>query len=197
RGLYDRPPSQPGAQLIHEVRELSDSVMAMGGGSESGVGSGGMASKLNAARAAGLANIPLVVADGKEEGILIKLAAGEELGTIFIPPGRRASSYRQWIAYGRSPDGVLLVDDGAQKALRERNTSLLPIGIREVKGEFLEGDTVAIAGLDGREFARGLSNFTSEELRRVIGKKSGEWSETLGRHSAETAVHRDNLVMVG
>ena len=195
-GLYDRSPSQPGARLIPEVRELTDEVFGMAGGSESGVGTGGMSSKVNAARAANIANIPLLVADGRRENILHEIVAGGEVGTIFIPPGRRASSYRQWIAYGRGPDGVLLVDDGARRALVEQKKSLLPIGVREVRGEFLEGDTVAVADLSGREFARGLCNFTSGELRRVAGRKSGELSDILGHHCAETAVHRDNLVMV-
>jgi glutamate 5-kinase len=195
-GLYDRPPSRPGARLIGEVRELNEAVFGMAGGSESGVGTGGMTSKLNAARAANIANIPLLVADGRRENVLLDILRGEQVGTIFIPPGRRASSYRQWIAYGRGPDGVILVDEGARRALVENKKSLLPIGVREVQGEFAEGDTVAIADMEGKEFARGLSNFTSDELRLVAGRKSGDLSEILGRHSPETAVHRDNMVMV-
>lgn len=195
-GLYDRPPSQPGAELIHEVRELTDAVIGMAGGSESGVGSGGMSSKVNAARAANIANIPLLVADGRSENVLLEIMKGEQVGTIFIPPGKRTSSYRQWIAFGRGPDGTILVDDGAHRALVEKKKSLLPIGVREVRGEFAEGDTVAIADLEGKEFARGLCNFTSAELRLVAGHKSSDLSEILGHHSPETAVHRDNLVMV-
>lgn len=196
-GLFDRPPSQPGAQLIHEVTELTDSVFSMAGGSESGVGTGGMSSKVNAARAAGLANVPLLIADGRRENVLNEIMLGREIGTIFIPPGRRQSAYRQWIAYGRSADGVLIVDDGARKALVEKKTSLLPIGVREVKGNFSEGDTVAVADLSGREFARGLSNFTADELRQIAGRRSGELSDILGHHVPETAVHRDNLVITG
>lgn len=195
-GLYDRPPSRPGCRLIPEVRELTDEVFGMAGGSESGVGSGGMASKLNAARAANLANIPLLVADGRRENILKEIVGGKEIGTIFIPPGRRTSSYRQWIAYGRGPDGMVLVDDGARKALLEQKKSLLPIGVREVRGSFMEGDTIAVADLNGKEFARGLANFTADEMRRIAGRHSGELSEILGHHCAETAVHRDNLVVV-
>lgn len=196
-GLFDRPPSRPGATLIPVVREVTDEVFAMAGASESGVGSGGMASKLNAARAAGIADIPLLVANGKRENILLDAAAGREAGTVFLPPGRRASSYRQWIAYGRGPDGVVVVDDGARKALLEQKKSLLPIGIKEVRGSFHEGDTVAVVDLSGREFARGLSNFTAAELRMVAGRKSSELSALLGHHCDETAIHRDNLVMVG
>lgn len=194
-GLFDRPPSQEGAELIPSVRELSDEVFSMAGASESGVGSGGMSSKLNAARAASLANIPLLIADGRHENVLHEIMLGKKIGTIFIPPGRRESSYRQWIAYGRGPDGMLLVDDGARVALAEKNKSLLPIGIREVRGEFADGDTVAVADLSGREFARGLCNFTSDDLRRIMGRRSGELSDILGHHCAETAVHRDNLVI--
>ena len=149
-GLYDRLPSLPGARLIPEVRELTDGILAMAGGSESGVGTGGMASKVNAARAAAIANIPLVVACGKRDGVILDLAQVREVGTIFLPPGRRASSYRQWIAYGRSPDGMALVDDGARAAILERKKSLLAIGIREVRGDFREGDTICIADLAER-----------------------------------------------
>ena len=196
-GLFDRPPSQPGASLIPVVREVTDEILAMAGDSESGVGSGGMTSKLNAARAAGIANIPLLVANGGRENILLDAAAGKEVGTIFLPPGKRTSSYRQWIAYGRDPDGVVVVDDGAKRALLEQKKSLLPIGIREVRGNFIEGDTIAVADQSGREFARGLSNFTAAELRMVAGRKSSELSAVLGHHCDETAIHRDNLVMVG
>ena len=196
-GLYDRPPSHSGAKLIPEVRELTDDVFGMAGGSVSGVGTGGMTSKLNAARAANLANIPLLVADGRCENILHEIVQGKQVGTIFIPPGRRTSSYRQWIAYGRSPDGTVLVDEGAKKAILEKKKSLLPIGIKEIRGDFTEGDTIAVAGLDGREFARGLSNFSSQELRLVAGRRSNELSDVLGHHCAETAIHRDNLVVVG
>ncbi len=195
-GLYDRPPSEPGALLVPEVRELSGEIFGMAGGSVSGVGTGGMSSKVNAARAANIANIPLVVADGHAENILHDIFDGREVGTIFLPPGRRESSYRQWIAYGRSADGTVTVDDGAREALVGQKKSLLPIGIREVKGDFSEGDTVALTDLRGDEFARGLTNFASEELRKIAGRKSSELSEILGHHCAETAVHRDNLVMV-
>lgn len=195
-GLFDRPPG-PGAKLIPEVRELTPEVFGMASGSASGVGTGGMTSKLNAARAANIANIPLLVAYGKRENILKDIVSGKEVGTIFIPPGRRESSYRQWIAYGRGPDGTVVVDDGARRALLEKGRSLLPIGIREVRGEFLEGDTVAVVDPEGREFARGLSNFTSAELCKVAGRKSAELSDILGHHCDEEAIHRDNLVMVG
>lgn len=196
-GLYDRPPSQPGATFLPEVAELTEEVFAMAGGSVSGVGTGGMTSKLNAARAANLANIPLLVAAGKRDNVLREIFAGREVGTIFLPPGKRASSYRQWIAYGRPPDGSVQVDDGARRALLEQKKSLLPIGIRAVRGEFQEGDTIAIVDSEDREFARGLVNFTAAELRLIAGRHSNELSEILGHHCAETAVHRDNLVMVG
>ena len=195
-GLFDKPPSRPDARLVPLVAEVTEEILAMAGASESGVGSGGMRSKLNAARAAGMADIPLLLVHGRAENIILDAAEGKDVGTIFPPPGRRASSYRQWIAYGRRPDGMVLVDDGAKKALMERKKSLLPIGIHEIRGEFVEGDTIAVADLQGREFARGLSNFTSAEMRRIAGCRSGELSTLLGRHCDETAVHRDNLVML-
>lgn len=195
-GLYDRPPSHEGAQLISAVDHVSDDILAMAGGSVSGVGTGGMTSKLNAARAANLANIPLLVAGGKIPDIITRIMAGDEQGTIFTPPGRRESAYRQWIAYGRGPDGTIIVDDGALNALTTHQKSLLPIGILDVQGTFDEGDTVGIADAKGHEFARGLTNFTADDLRMVKGRRSDELSDILGRHCAETAVHRDNLVII-
>lgn len=195
-GLYDRPPSHEGAKLISAVDHVSDDILAMAGGSVSGVGTGGMTSKLNAARAANLANIPLLVAGGKIPDIITRIMAGDEQGTIFTPPGRRESAYRQWIAYGRGPDGTIIVDDGALNALTTHQKSLLPIGILDVQGTFDEGDTVGIADTKGHEFARGLTNFTADDLRMVKGRRSDELSDILGRHCAETAVHRDNLVII-
>ncbi|MDR1611923.1 MAG: glutamate 5-kinase [Planctomycetota bacterium] len=196
-GLFDRHPSDPDAALIPEVREVTGDIMRMAGPSASGVGSGGMTSKLNAARAAGAANIPLLLVHGKMEDVLVRAVRGVEVGTVFMPPGKRESSYRQWVAYGRGPDGVVVVDDGAKAALTTMKKSLLPIGIREVRGDFQEGDTIAIFDLEGGEIARGLSNFTASDMRKIAGKRSNELSVLLDRHCDETAVHRDNLVMVG
>ena len=143
-----------------------------------------------------MAAIPLVVADGKRENVLRDVLAGKDIGTCFAPRKERVDSRRQWIAFGRPPSGTLVVDAGARKALGESGKSLLPIGIREVRGTFAEGDTVSLLGPEGAEIARGLTNFTADEMIRIAGKRSSEIAALLGYDAAEEAVHRDNLVVL-
>jgi len=195
-GLYDRPPSEEGAALLSRVEAVTAEVRGMAGGSVSGVGSGGMATKLNAALAAGVAAIPLVVADGKRENVLRDILAGREVGTLFEPRKERLDARRQWIAFGRPPSGTLTVDRGARRAIVEDGHSLLPIGVREAGGEFCEGDTVRIVDGDGVEIARGLVNFSSAEMARIAGLRSAEIAALLGYDAAQEAVHRDNLIVL-
>jgi len=195
-GLYDRPPADDGAMLISHVAAVTPAVKKMAGGSVSGVGSGGMASKLNAALAASISATPLVVADGRQPNILADIFAGKEVGTFFAPRKQRVTARRQWLAFSRQPTGVLVVDDGARQALVEGGKSLLPIGVREVRGDFEEGETVSIVDLRGIEIGRGLVNFNAEEMRSIAGRNSVESRETLGYDAAEEAIHRDNLVII-
>ena len=195
-GLYDRPPDQDGADLISHVQELTPDIFATAAGTGSEVGSGGMAAKLSAARAASMAGIPLIVADGRREHVLRDLLQGKDIGTFFAPRGKRTNARGQWIAFSREPEGVLLVDAGAQRALVKGKKSLLPIGVREVLGEFSQGDTVSIQGQDNNEIARGLVNFSADEARKVIGRKSAQLAVILGYDCCETMVHRDNMVML-
>lgn len=196
-GLYDRPPSEEDAALICHVEEVNADLLRLGGGSGSAVGSGGMRTKLAAALASAISGRPLIVADGKREGILAAILAGEEVGTFFAPSEKRAGARAQWIAFGRVPEGSILVDEGARRALVEGKKSLLAIGVREVHGDFEEGDTVSIRTLANVEFARGLVNFSSQELRTIAGHRSEEFESLLGYTCAETVVHRDNLVVFG
>lgn len=195
-GLYDRPPDDENAEMINHVAELTPDLINAAGGSGSGVGSGGMSTKLNAALAASMASIPLVVADGKREGILPSIFAGEDVGTFFSPRAKRTRSRQQWIAFGRDSDGTLVIDDGAVRALVEGKKSLLAIGIRDVLGDFDEADTLRIVALDGREIARGLANFTAEETRQIAGTRNDEHATILGYDCCDTIVHRDNMVVL-
>ena len=205
-GLYTRPPEEKSAELIplvahHKTSELVSSMARSGeidarDSSSSGLGSGGMSTKLSAALAAGMAAIPLVVASGTEDDIVLRILAGDDIGTLFAPRKKRASLRQQWIAFGRSPEGSLIVDAGAAKALLKGKKSLLAIGIRDVGGDFAEADTVSIQTPEGQEIARGLVNFSSEETRRIAGRRSNEFAEILGYECCATVVHRDNLVML-
>ncbi|MBN2711795.1 MAG: glutamate 5-kinase, partial [Planctomycetes bacterium] len=195
-GLYDKSPTEEDAALISHVEELTQDIFECAGGSTSGLGLGGMSTKLNAALAASMAAIPLVVAKGTDEGVLGKILSGEEVGTFFSPRKKRTSLRNQWIAFGRKPEGKLIIDDGAVKALVSGKKSLLPIGIKNLSGEFSEADTVMIVNPEGKEIARGLSNFSSEEVRKILGRRSDELSGILGYDCCENVVHRDNLVII-
>jgi len=135
----------------------------------------------------------MVVADGRMENLLARLLDGEELGTLFVPGVRRMSARSRWIGSAR-PSGTIVIDDGAVKAIIEKNRSLLPAGVTRVEGAFEAADVVAIAATDGRVIARGLSNYSSADVGRILGKKSEEIRNLLGDVAYEELIHRDNLV---
>lgn len=193
-GLYDRPPSEEGAELIAQVDHINHETFKAAGGSVSGVGSGGMATKLGAALGAVMGAVPLVVAPGKHAGVIAQVLAGEEIGTFFAPREKRTSAWGQWIAFGRPTGGRVEVDAGAAKALLDGKKSLLPIGVKKIVGEFAEGETISVFDPEGREVARGLVNFSSEDAAKIVGRKTDELAAILGCDCCETLIHRDNLV---
>jgi glutamate 5-kinase len=193
------PQMDPCAELIPVVcagEELSADI-GDAGGAES---RGGMQAKLQAARTAAICGIPVVMADGREESALLRIVAGEEVGTYFVPGRHSANGKKPWLAAVRQPVGVLRVDAGAARALQQQDgASLLPRGIVETKhivgaAGFKRGDLVSVVGPRG-EIARGLSNYSSEEVRRIMGRHSSEISAILGYAGPEEVIHRDNLVM--
>jgi glutamate 5-kinase len=157
-------------------------------------GKGGMDSKLNAARMVGDAGSVMVVADGRMPDVLKRLLDHEEIGTMFVPVGRKLSSRSRWIGSARSA-GTIVIDDGAVRALVELKKSLLPAGIVSVDGDFNRGDVIAIAAADGRIIARGLSNYAAADILRIKGKKTKEVREMLAESAYDEVVHRDNLVL--
>ena len=196
-GLYTSDPrSDPAARLIDEVTDfdqLREIEIAM---STSPLGSGGMRSKVVAAEMATAAGIPVVIASGAREGVVAAALAGESLGTRFQPQAGRVSSFKLWLKYAKPSHGRVLVDAGAEHALRERGTSLLPVGVVEVHGDFQAGDAVEVSAADGevRAIGKGIVNYSAAELRRIKGLKSAEVRELLPRASEE-AVHRDYFVL--
>jgi len=197
-GLYTADPrANPNAALIHEVARITPALDAMAGGSTSGVGRGGMRSKLAAARIATRMGAHLVVALGRHPRVISRILAGEEIGTLFVArPESRVSARKQWLGFAATPQGVLRVDAGATAALAQRGSSLLPIGIREVEGDFQAGDVVSIVDPAGREIARGLVNYTDDELRQIAGQHTAQIEQILGYHPYDEAVHRDNLILL-
>jgi glutamate 5-kinase len=194
-GLYDRDPRQhPGAKRIASVD--SETIQAQTGG-PSGFGVGGMRSKVEAARQAAAYGVPTVIASGRRAGALQAILAGEEVGTWVRPRARALGSRKHWIAFTLTPAGSLLVDAGAERALRRGGKSLLATGVRALRGTFGVGDCVAIAAEDGRVFARGMVSYSSVEIDRIKGLRSADIEKTLGYRNGDAVVHRDDLVLLG
>lgn len=197
-GVYTADPRvDPHATRLDELDGISDEVLAAGGDSRSGVGTGGMASKLKAAKRAGESGVPTLIAPGKLDGVLEGIFTGQSIGT-FVRASKeaRAGGRKRWIARDLQTRGEVRVDDGAVHALVVQHKSLLPSGVREVRGQFAEGDAVAIANMAGNTVARGLSVYSGDDLRRIAGVKSSEIESILGYKSLDEAVHRDDLVVL-
>ncbi|KPF88558.1 glutamate 5-kinase [Novosphingobium sp. AAP93] len=193
-GLYDRDPRLEGAVRIPVVRGVTPEIHAMAtGGSSSGLGSGGMTSKLQAAEIAGLAGIALAIIDGRPESP-IAAALGEERGTLFCPPGK-ARARKAWLGGKLRMKGAVAVDAGAAAALA-RGSSLLAAGVTAVEGTFLRGDAIAVLGPDGTVLARGLSEYDAAECAALMGHPSAEHEALLGYAPRSALIHRDQLVML-
>lgn len=196
-GLYDHDPGEDAtAVLLDRVEELTDEVLAAAGGSASVHGTGGMATKLDAARILMKAGIPMVVCDGHRPDVLLRAFAGDPVGTYFAGGEGEVEARKLWIAFARHPQGRVVVDDGARDALCLRGTSLLPAGVVGVEGRFAQGASVSIVDEAGVELARGLSDFSSEDLARVKGHTSTEIATLVPALAGLAVVHRDRLVIL-
>jgi len=196
-GLFEKDPQQDkNATLIKVVEEINRDIEALANGSTSKVGTGGMASKVDAARKASIFGIPTVVVNGRVKDIITKVFRGEEVGTLFMPRKSKISSRKHWIAFNLKAKGTLIVDDGAKKAIVERGKSLLSSGLLEVEGSFNFGDAVKCMDTKGEEFARGLVNYRSEEVMKLKGMHSREIEKILGYKYYDEIIHRDDLVVL-
>lgn len=196
-GLFDADPrSNSDAKLLPLVKTITRELEAAAGGAGSSVGTGGMATKLAAAKKAAKSGAATLIINGKTADSLPRALAGEDVGTLFLPARSSLSSRKHWIAFTLRPAGRITVDDGARRVLAGDGRSLLPSGIVEADGDFERGACVRICGPDGVEFARGLSDYGAEEIARIRGRKSGEIEEVLGYRYSDVVVHRDNLVLL-
>jgi glutamate 5-kinase len=189
----------PEAQLIAEVGQVSAELDQLAGSKRntgSNWGTGGMVTKLEAARIATTGGITMVITDGGIPQNLPKILSGEAIGTKFLPQQDPMNSRQLWIAYGLVPQGKLLLDKGAVKAIQSQGKSLLPAGIQAIKGNFKAQSLVDLCDLNGKEFARGLVNYSSNDLSKLLGQKSGRIPEILGYEGEAEAVHRDNLALL-
>ena len=192
--LYDAPPTQTGAQRIHEVSSIADiESVTLGGAGSAGVGSGGMVTKVEAARIATSAGIPMLLTSLEDSH---KSLAGEEFGTHFHAQASKTTSRLLWLAHATKSNGKLILDAGAVTAILERGVSLLPAGVTAVEGEFISGDAVELVGPDGKVIARGLVAFDSEDLPQMLGRSTKELAAALGAEYERELVHRDDLVLL-
>ncbi|EML9904558.1 glutamate 5-kinase [Morganella morganii] len=194
-GLYTADPrSNPDATLIAEVHDISDELRSVAGDSVSGLGTGGMATKLQAATVAGRAGIDVIIAAGDRAGVICDVIDDIPVGTRFFGKKAPMEARKQWI-FGAPPAGEIIVDDGAEKALKDKGSSLLPSGIRTVNGNFSRGEVVRIRALNGRDLAHGVCRYNSDALRLIAGRQSQEISSVLGYEYGAVAVHRDDMIV--
>ncbi|NQT85686.1 glutamate 5-kinase [bacterium] len=182
--------------VLPVVEDIDESVLEMDTGGRSGPGTGGMGSKLRAASVITRAGVPVVVANGRRRDVLLRVLAGEDIGTLFLPAARKMASRKRWLAFTARPKGKLIVDAGAQRALVAQGKSLLASGIRSVTGTFKKGDVVELAVDDGEAFAQGLANYPSHEVERICGRHTRDIKTILGYKDYDEVVHRDNLVVL-
>ena len=194
-GLYRGDPhAGEVGEPIRVVADLDEDVLGLAEPSKSALGTGGMRSKLEAARLVTRAGGSVLIASGRAEGTLTAILEGQPVGTLFLPGGRSRTARHRWIGLAARPRGHYIVDAGARAALQSGKSSLLAIGIVAVRGEFEKGDVVGIEDPQGCEFARGLTNYTNAEAKRIRGLRNEQVRQVLGTHYDEV-VHRDNLVL--
>jgi len=195
-GLYNADPdADKNAELVSVANSGDKRLEKMAGASIGALGRGGMATKLKAAALAARSGASCIIANGRENQIVSRLGAGENLGTLLIAGNTPVGARKQWLAGQLQVKGKLTLDDGAVKVLSESGRSLLPVGITSVSGNFVRGELVSCIAEDGSELARGLVNYSAEDAMKIIGKPSAQISSILGYCDDEEIIHRDNLVL--
>ncbi len=196
-GLYTADPRRdPSASLITQVPRRSADVCFWAADSGTGLGTGGMVTKVEAARRAAASGIPTIIANGLVEGILARILRGEAVGTLFQASSSRMRSRKRWLAFATQPRGRIAVDIGAKEALIRGGKSLLPSGVVSSSGGFEGGEVVSLCDPAGEEFARGVANYDAEQVERIKGLKSSQIEGVLGSKPFDEVVHRDNLVIL-
>ena len=197
RGLYEADPRKdPDARFVGHGQAGDPALESMAGGSGSGIGKGGMLTKILAARRAARSGAHTIIASGREPDVMLRLAAGECIGTELRASTPVLSARKQWMADHLRLRGRLILDEGAVRALRDEGKSLLPVGVSRVEGAFAPGDVVACLDSKGRECARGLVNYSSSDARRIMGQPSSRIGEILGQVTETELMHRDNLIVL-
>jgi len=196
-GFYTADPKlDPSAVLVPVVEKITADVERGAGDAQTPVGTGGMRSKIMAAKKVGAIGIPMAIVNGKKNGAILALFEGRDIGTLFLPRPERQDSRKHWIAYAVCSSGRVVVDDGAREALIQKGKSLLPGGVVKVEGSFKIGDCVTCTDLEGNVFARGLAKYSSMDLDRIKGLKTSQIASVLGHKDYDEVIHRDDLVIL-
>lgn len=196
-GVYTaNPQTDPAAKIISEISEITPQVERMAGGAGSSMGTGGMATKIEAAKIATASGVTMVIASGSERGVIRSIIEGEEVGTVFPAKEAHLKVRKRWLAFGKRLKGIIFVDKGCEKALN-KGSSLLAVGIVNTEGEYVQGDTVRILSADGREIARGVTNYDMDTVMKLKGRPTKEFSDILvSSVPFDEIIHRDSLVLM-
>lgn len=193
-GLYtDNPVINPLAEKIHRVPTITEELEQIAGSAGSYVGTGGMKTKIEAAKIATSAGVPLIIASGDQPQLIYDIVEGKEVGTYFDAQAVTAHSRKSWIIYGARPLGRIIIDDGAVEAIINRGKSLLPAGVIDVTGDFQQGDMVDIASSHGKIIAKGISNYAALDIEKIKGLHTNEINQVLEGRSYDVVIHRDNM----
>ncbi|MES2789853.1 MAG: glutamate 5-kinase [Planctomycetota bacterium] len=194
-GLYDGDPRLPTSRVVPLIEHFDDALFQFASLDKSSRGTGGMQTKLEAARIATAVGRPVIIANGRDPQILDRILAGEQVGTLFLPQGPAVSARERWIGYNVPPRGKYILDEGAGRAIVQKGRSLLAIGIKSIHGTFDKGQIVSLVDLEGRELGRGLTNYSSLDAARIAGKRTDEFTQVFGNIPYAEVIHRDNLVV--
>lgn len=194
-GLYDGDPGVPTSRVIPLIERFDDALFQFAALGKSSRGTGGMQTKLEAARIATAVGRPVIIANGNHPQILDQILAGDPVGTLFLPQGPSVSARERWIGYNVPPRGKFVLDDGARRAILQKGKSLLAIGIKSIQGSFEKGQIVSLVDLEGQEFGRGLTNYSSFDAARIAGKRTDDFPQIFGNIPYAEVIHRDNLVV--
>ena len=196
-GVYTgNPQSNPDAQLIGEIADITPEMEALAGGAGSLRGTGGMYTKIQAGKIAVNSGISMVIASGLRDGVLRDVLAGENVGTIFLSKENRLQVRKRWLAFGARTQGIITIDKGCEKAILSGGSSILAAGIVAVTGHFNHGNTVSVVTMEGREIARGIANYNEEDTRKIMGTHTNELIKILGSKPYDEVIHRDNMVLL-
>ena len=196
-GVYSSDPkNSSNAYLIHTIEDLGPEIEQIAGGSGSKFGTGGMVTKIQAARIATSSGIPMIVANASHPSILQRIVGGEEVGTLFLPGKHKLHTKKRWIGFGSDTEGKLFVDPGAEEALVNAGKSLLPSGVVRIEGSFRVGSVVSVIGEGDREIARGIVGYSSSEIEKIKGRHTDEIEKILGYKTFTEIIHRDNLTVI-